>query len=126
MDISLIIVLWIIFAIFKTATERKNPPPVPPQDSNGVNFEIPTLANDPTQSAEIEEIDLEEIYQQKKIYQQSKNTLAAKTENIIVEDTKNFVEDETETPKINLTPENAMNAIIYSEIFGKPKSLRKK
>lgn len=120
MDISLIIVLWIIFAIFKTATERKNPPPVPPQDSNGADFEIPTLENDPTQSAEIEEIDIEEIYKQKK------NTLAAKIENIIAEDTKNFVEEETETPKINLTPENAMNAIIYSEIFGKPKALRKK
>ena len=117
MDISFVIVLWIIVAIIQAIDRKKNPPPpIPPNDSDDINFEIPTLANDPNKSAEVQEINLAEIYRQKK------NIAAAdkKTE------TKMLVEEETKNIEIDITPTAAMNAVILSEILDKPKSLRRK
>ena len=118
MDISFVIVLWIIVAIIQALDRKKNPPPQsPPSDSNDdINFEIPTLANDPNKPAEFEEIDLAEIYRQKK------NIAAADKK----PETKIFVEEETKNIEIDITPTAAMNAIILSEILDKPKSLRRK
>ena len=119
MDISFVIVLWIIVAIIQAIDRKKKPPSpqIPPSDSNDdINFEIPTLANDPNKPAEVEEIDLAEIYRQKK----NLATADKKTE------TKIFVEEETKNIEIDITPTAAMNAIILSEILDKPKSLRRK
>ena len=58
MDISFIVVLWVIISIAQAINDRKKAPP-PPQIPP--DFEIPTLANDPNKPAEIEEIDLEEL-----------------------------------------------------------------
>ena len=118
MDISFVIVLWIIVAIVQAIDRKKNPPPpIPPNDSNDdINFEIPTLANDPNKPAEFEEIDIAEIYRQKK------NIAAADKK----PETKIFVEEETKNLELEITPTSAMNAIILSEILDKPKSLRRK
>ena len=105
MDISIIVVLWIIIAILQAINDRKKAPP-PPQD-----FEIPTLK----QPDEFEEFDIEEIYKRRK--QAEKNSSAAKVQSETVEEKKS---------ELDLTPDAMMNAIIMSEILDKPKSLRRK
>lgn len=107
MDISLVIVLWIIIAILQAINDRKKAPP-PPQD---LDFEIPTLK----QSDEFEEFDIEEIYKRRK--QAEKNNSAAMVQSETVEEKKS---------ELDLTPDAMMNAIIMSEILDKPKSLRRK
>ena len=50
MDMSIIIVVWIVVMVVQGALDKKkptsNPPPNLPQN-NSPDFEIPTLANDP-------------------------------------------------------------------------------
>lgn len=122
MDLTIIIVLWVIVSIVQAINDRKKtPPPIPPQDSTGnLDFEIPTLANDPNKPAEVEEINLAEIYRQKKLAAQNLESAKVQPE------TKNIVEEETKNIEVNITPESAMNAIILSEILDKPKALRKR
>ncbi len=120
MDLTFIIVLWVIVSIIEALSSKKKAPP-PPQDSTGnLDFEIPTLANDPNKAAEVQEINLAELYRQRK--QAAQNTTAAK----VKPETKNFVDEETKNIEVDLTPESAMNAIIFSEILDKPKALRRK
>ena len=132
MDISVIVIIWVVVMIVQNAFEKKkptsNPPPNLPQN-NSPDFEIPTLANDPnfpgeeeqifipsqTQSAEVREINLSELYQQKK--------------NSVQNEEENFSSKlQTELPKVeqknfslDLTPSATMNAIILGEILSKPK-----
>ena len=123
MDLTFIIVLWVIVSIIEAVSSRKKAPPpsqIPPQDSTGIDFEIPTLANDPHRAAEVQEINLSELYRQKKQAAQNFTATNAKSE------TKNFVEEENKNIEVNLDSESAMNAIILSEILDKPKSLRRK
>ena len=124
MDLTFIIVLWVIVSIIEALSSKKKAPPppnFPPQDSTGnLDFEIPTLANDPNKVAEVQEINLAELYRQKK--QAAQNIAAAK----VKPETKNFVDEETKNIEVDLTPESAMNAIIFSEILDKPKALRRK
>ena len=116
MDITFIIVLWIIVSIIEAVNSRKkNPPP-----NDDINFEIPTLANDPNKPAEVQEIDLSELYRQKKQAAQISAPAKTKTEEKI------FVEEETKNIEVEISPATAMNAIILSEILDKPKALRKK
>ena len=120
MDISFIIIMWIIVTIIQAITDRKKaqpPPQIPPED---LNFEIPTLANDPNKPAEIQEINLAELYRQKK--KATENLAATKVQ----PEDKIFVEEETKNVEVNITPESALNAIILSEILDKPKALRRK
>ncbi|MBQ9442645.1 MAG: hypothetical protein IJU55_06545 [Selenomonadaceae bacterium] len=134
MDISFWIVLWIIFLVVQNVFDKKKKSKRPPINSeNPHDFEIPTLANDPNfpgeensilietpnQSAEVREINLAEIYRQKKSAAQNfSSEISAKDENL------NEVE-EKKLP-LSLNSETAMNAIIFSEILGKPKSLRRR
>ena len=122
MDITFIIVLWVIISIIEAVGSRKkNPPPqVPPNDSDDFNFEIPTLANAPNKTAEVQEINLAELYRQKK--QAAQTSTAAK----IKPEEKIFVEEENKNIDVEISPASAMNAIILSEILDKPKALRKK
>lgn len=125
MDASFWIVLWIIFLILQNVLDKKKKSEQPPQNSQlPPDFEIPTLANDPNfpgeensiliqtpnQAAEVREINLAEIYKQKKSDMQNKFPDKVEEKNL----------------PLNLNAESAMNAIIFSEILGKPKSLRKR
>ena len=132
MDISLLIILWIVFTVVQGILQKKNPkqPQQTPQDlpPENLNFEIPTLANDPNfpneepiifsedlkQSAEVREINLKELYSQKK----SEIISQKKFNEVESGEQKNF--------SLDLTPTSAMNAIILSEILGKPKALRRR
>ena len=104
MDISFIVILWVIIAIAQAINDRKKAPP-PPQIPP--DFEIPTLK----QPDEVEEIDVTKMYQQKK------DAVASKVQSEIVEE---------KDSELDLTPSAMMNAIIMSEILDKPKALRKR
>ena len=134
MDMSIIIVLWIVIAVVQGLADKNkkptsNPPPNLPQN-NSPDFEIPTLANDPnfpgeensiliqdtTQPAEVREVNLAELYRQKKLFAQTENKFTAPEvqQNKIPEvEQKNF--------SLDLTPSATMNAIILGEILSKPK-----
>lgn len=132
MDISFWIVLWIIFLVVQNVLDKKKKSKLPPQDSSSPpDFEIPNLPNDPNfpgeensilvqtpnQSAEIREINLADVYRQTKSAEQNFSTEFS---------AQNKISDKSEQKKLplNLNPETAINAIIFSEILGKPKSKR--
>lgn len=133
MDMSIIVVIWVVIMIVQGALEKKkptsNPPPNLPQNSSP-DFEIPTLANDPnfpgeensillqdtTQSAEVREVNLAELYRQKKLFTQTENKIAEPEVKIPEVEQKNF--------SLDLTPSATMNAIILGEILSKPKYKR--
>ncbi len=116
MEISFIVVLWIILTIIEAVSESKRRANLPPPQ--GSEFEIPTLANDPNQSAEIRDFNFVELYQQKKQAELKKSA-----ENIQPE-IQSVAEEKTSD--LEITPAAAMNAIILSEILDKPKALRKR
>ncbi len=123
MDISLIIILWVIIAIFQAINEKKKtprPPNFPPRNPEGnIDFEIPTLANDPNSSAEVHEINLEELYNRRKFHAQTEKNFDSpevKPKIKTATQQKNF--------PVDLNPASAMNAIVLGEILGKPKSMR--
>ena len=115
MEISFIVVLWIIVTIIEAVTDKKRRAELPPQNSE---FEIPPLANAPNQSAEIRNFDFVELYQQKK-----RAELKNSAENIQPEIKP---VEEKSGAELEITPATAMNAIILSEILDKPKALRKR
>ena len=132
MDISFWIIIWIIFLVVQNVADKKKKSKLPPRDStSSPDFEIPTLENDPNfpdeedsvliqnpnQSAEVREINLAEFYRQKKSARQNFSS-ELETEN------KNSNELEQKNLPLNLNSATAMNAIILSEILGKPKSKR--
>mgnify|MGYP007056175525 CR=1 FL=1 len=136
MDFSFWIILWIIFLVIQNVADKKKSKKLPPPDStSSQDFEIPTLANDPnfpgeenqiviqdsTQSAEVRDVDLFDIYQRKKISMQD----ISESEKIS-EPIKKFEQVEEKKLPLGITPDSAMNAIIMSEILSKPKALRKK
>lgn len=108
MEMSLIILAWIVFSAIQILAERQRPPSSNPPP--GATFDIPTLANDPHQSAEFQEINVAQLYRQRK------------------------AEAKAETPKVQTQPVEEekpplaidMNAIILSEILDKPKALRRR
>lgn len=134
MDISFWIVIWIIILVVQNVADKKKskrPPNVPPQNSQTpLDFEIPTLPNDPnfpgeenqiliqeqTPTAEIREINLEDYYREKK----------SAAEKVFQTEEKNFAEVTQKKLPLNLNSESAMNAIVLSEILGKPKGLRRR
>jgi len=135
MDMSIIIVLWIVIAVVQGLADKNkkptsNPPPDLPQN-NSPDFEIPTLANDPnfpgeensiliqdtTQSAEIREVNLAELYRQKKLFAQTENKIVSPE----VQVQNKIPEVSQEKFTLDLTPSATMNAIILGEILSKPK-----
>ena len=133
MDTTLLVILWIVIIVVQAIRDgkKKKPPTVSPQQTTGnKDFEIPTLANDPnfpgeditvfkdeTKPAEVREVTFTELYRQRKA-EVNENLPARKVES-------NLTAEKKSSLPLNLTAESAMNAIILSEIFGKPKALRK-
>lgn len=133
MDTTLLVILWVVIIVvqaIRDGKKKKNLPPAPPSESTNKNFEIPTLANDPNfpgedvtvfkdenKPAEVREVSFTEIYRQRKA-EVNENVSARKVES-------NLTEEKKSSLPLNLTAESAMNAIVLSEILGKPKALRK-
>ena len=105
---SLIILAWIVFSVIQILAERQRPPSSNPPP--GATFDIPTLANDPHQSAEFQEVNVAQLYRQRKAEVKSSTPVQ----------TPAPVEEENPPPAID------MNAIILSEILDKPKALRRR
>ena len=125
MDFSLIVILWIIFIVFeKVAVKKKKlPPSQPPGETKGnENFDIPTLANDPNFPGEEVTIFQDEI-KPAEVRKFNQNVAEKNFERKVEEKKSSNVKSNL---PLNLTAESAMNAIILSEILGKPKALRHK
>ena len=136
MEFGVLAVLWVIIFIAKLfikpppPKKKPTPKPLPINTTGKGDFEIPTLANDPNfpdesvtifkdeeKPAEVREINFTELYRQRKAEVHEK--VSARTEEI-----KLHTEEKKSSLPLNLTAESAMNAIILSEILGKPKALQ--
>ncbi len=134
MDFSLFVIIWIVILIVENVAGKKKkklPPNQPPAEKKGnTHLKIPTLANDPNfpsedvtvfedevKPAEVREIGFTEMYRQRQADLGAEKISARTVEN-------STVEKKSSLP-LNLTAESAMNAIVLSEILGKPKALRK-
>ena len=137
MEYAVLAVLWVIIFIAKLFIKtpqpknKKPPQPLPTNTTGKGEFEIPTLANDPNfpnesvtifkdedKPAEVREINFTELYKKRESEVQEK--VSIRTEELKLQ-TAN--EKKSSLP-FNLTAESAMNAIVLSEILGKPKALR--
>ena len=138
MEFGVLAVLWVIIFVAKLfikpppPKKKPTPKPLPINTTGKGDFEIPTLANDsnfPDESvtifkdeekpAEVREINFTELYRQRKSEVQEK--VSARTEEI-----KLHTEEKKSSLPFNLTAESAVNAIILSEILGKPKALQRR
>ena len=137
---SMIIFIWIIYSILEGVVRKKQMPKLPSeqdqtqQDSEGAIFEIPTLANDPNlqrlpiPSEEVIQIErgdsIADVYRKR---QEMLRAASANTEQpTIHQDEQALQPKEKSALNLNLTPADTMNAMILSEIFNKPKSLRRR
>ncbi len=143
---SIIFFIWFAFVILEGLVKKRQVPPTidsdldrQQQNSESATFEIPTLANDPNlqrdpipteevlQSAEIKTT--EQIFRQRQeLFRQS---LLNQTKNKTIEPQKPLAQrqskfDSNINLNLNFTEADALNAMILSEIFNKPKSLRRR
>ena len=135
---SFIFFIWIAYSLLEGLVRKKQMPKLPPdqdqtqQDSEGEIFEIPTLANDPNlQRLPVPSEEVIEIDQTNSIRDILHQRQAMLRSNISNERSPQIQQEQTlqqmDKPNINLnfTPTDTMNAMILSEIFNKPKALRK-
>ena len=128
MDMSLLAILWVVILIVQAVTDKKKKklPPKIEQPADNADFEIPTLANDPNfpdenvKSAEVREINFSEMYQPNR---SAREKISART---LENNLQTATNEKNKNLPLNLNAESAMNAMILSEIFGKPKALRRK
>ena len=135
---SIIFFIWIAYAFLEGLVRKKQMPKLPSdqmqQDSEDPTFEIPTLANDPNlqqlpvPSEEVIQVDrarsVKDIFLQRQAMLQSTSSTPSAPQ-------IQQIEQEPQTTaklslNLNFTPTDTMNAMILSEIFNKPKSLRKR
>lgn len=136
MDFSLFVIIWIVILIVENVAGKKKklPQNQPPAEKSG-KLNIPTLANDPNfpgedvtvfedevKPAEVREIGFTEMYRQRKA-DLGAEKISART---VETNFENSSENKKSNLPLNLNAESAMNAIILSEIFGKPKALRRR
>ena len=128
---SIIFFIWIAYAVLEGAIRKKKiPPPLQRpseqrhEEDDTTDFEIPTLANDPNAPIVLAppRAIVEIVQPEPKIQSQSQDQIQAKYERA-----KKVTEQEQTKPTLNLnfTQTDAMNAMVLSEIFSKPKSLRR-
>ena len=137
--LSMIFFIWIIYSVLEGVVRKKQMPKLPSeqdqtqQDNEGAIFEIPTLANDPNlQQLPVpseEVIQIERSDSIADVYRKRREMLMAastNTEQAIHQDEQSLQPKKKSTLNLNLTPTDTMNAMILSEIFNKPKALRKR
>ena len=128
MDMSLLAILWVVILIVQAATDKKKKklPPKIEQPADNADFDIPTLANDPNfpdenvKSAEVREINFSETYHQNK---SAREKISARN---LENNLQTATNEKNKNLPLNLNAESAMNAMILSEIFGKPKALQRR
>ena len=129
---SIIFFIWIAYAVLEGAIRKKKIPPplqLPSEQRNEeddtTNFEIPTLANDPNAPIVLAppRAIVEIVQPEPKIQSQSQNQIQSNYERAMW-----ALEPEQTIPTLNLnfTQTDAMNAMVLSEIFSKPKALRRR
>ena len=137
MEYAVLAVLWVIIFIAKLfikpppPKKMPSPKPLPTNTTGKGEFEIPTLANDPTlpnesvtifkdeeKPAEVREINFTELYRQRKTEVHEK--VSVRNDELKLQ----TADEKKSSLPLNLTAESAMNAMILSEIFGKPKALQ--
>ena len=141
---SLIFFLWFAAAVIGSIFDKKRRrlPPTPNQDLDQrqqdleqPTFEIPTLANDPNISRDPlpaeEVIEVKQVNNVEEIFRQRKNLvrqkLSLQSPSYDTSQAEVNAEDKEKSPlNLKLTPEDTMNAMILSEIFNKPKALRRR
>ena len=141
MDFSLFVIIWIVILIVENVAGKKKkknlPPNQPPDEKNGdTHLKIPTLANDPNfpgedvtvfedevKPAEVREVGFTEMYRQRKA-DLGAEKISARTVESTVQNSSADVK--VSNLPLNLTAESAMNAIVLSEILGKPKALQRR
>ena len=113
MDFSLFVIIWIVILIVENFANKKKKN-LPPAENNNNNFDVPTLPNNPNfpgEDLKISHVDSNQNVSEKNFQPNSNEFSSPKVQ-------KNF--------PVNLTANSALNAVILSEIFGKPKALRRK
>lgn len=126
---SIIFFIWIGYALLEGIVRKKQiPPPLQlpserrSEEDEVSDFEIPTLANDPNVPID--------LAQNKSVYEifkpaPTKQLQPQQTHHQVTKQSDNSIQEETKI-NISLTQSDAMNAMILSEIFNKPKSLRRR
>ena len=108
MELATIFLIWLVVTIIDNMSKRKKRLPT---QNDSPEFEIPTI--------EGEELPiLLESSRQAEI--RPKNPAPIKKS-----PAQDVIEAETQEIDLNLTPSTVMNALIMSEILGKPKALRR-
>ena len=137
---SMIFFIWIIYSILEGVVRKKQMPKLPSdqdqtqQDSESSTFEIPTLANDPNlqqlpiPSEEVIQIErgdsVADVYRRRLEILRSASSNTEQT--TTTQNEQNTQSKEKSALNLNFTPADTMNAMILSEIFNKPKSLRRR
>ena len=124
MDFSLLVIIWIVILVVENVFgKKKNIPPQKPENSSeNSNFDIPTLANDPNFPDENLNIFQDEVKPAE--FRNFNQTGSEKIFQRTVEEKKSS--DVKENLPLNLTADSAMNAVVLSEILGKPKALQRR
>ena len=137
---SIIFFIWIIYSVLEGVVRKKPMPKLPSeqdqsqQDSEDAIFEIPTLANDPNlqrlpvPSEEVEQIErrnsVADVFRRR---QEILKTISENQEQSAEPPkVQNTQSKEKSALKLDLTPTDSMHAMMLSEIFGKPKALRRR
>ena len=120
MDTTLLVILWVVIIVvqaIRDGKKKKNLPPTPPSESTNKNFEIPTLANDPNFPGE----DVT-VFKDENKPAEVRNFKQNLTEKNFQPNVEEKISSQLQKKfPLNLTAESAMNAIVLSEILGKPK-----
>ena len=137
---SIIFFIWIIYSVLEGVVRKKPMPKLPSeqdqsqQDSEDAIFEIPTLANDPNlqrlpvPSEEVEQIErrnsVADVFRRRQeIFRAISENQEQSAERPKLQNTQS---QEKSALNLNLTPTDSMHAMMLSEIFGKPKALRRR
>ena len=135
---SMIFFIWIIYSILEGVVRKKQMPKLPSdqtqQDNESATFEIPTLANDPNlqqlpiPSEEVIQIErgdsVADVYRRRLEILRSASSNTEQT--TTTQNEQNTQSKEKSALNLNFTPADTMNAMILSEIFNKPKALRRR
>lgn len=116
MELATIFLIWLAVTVIDNLAKRKTKRLPPPNQSP--DFDIPTLANDPNRPGEEVPIFINQPNQAEVRPKKIKSTPRT-----TIEPTR---EPETSELNLNLTPTTMLESFVLTEIWDKPKALRRK